>query len=246
MNKPALSINNLTVTYHHDPVLWNITLTIPSNTLVGIVGPNGAGKTTLIKAILGLIKPIAGIIKIFGKPIYTQNQAIAYIPQRSSIDWDFPATVLDIVLMGRYRHLGWFKRPGKKDKEKALQAIEQVGLSIYQDAHISQLSGGQQQRVFIARALVQEAMLYLLDEPFVGVDAVTEKTIIKVLKDLRNQGKTIMVVHHDLQTLTAYFDWLLLLNRTTIACGPTQDVLVQHNLQATYNNDVKKRGELNG
>jgi manganese/zinc/iron transport system ATP- binding protein len=230
----ALSISHLTVRYRTEPVLWDITASIPHGTLLAVVGPNGAGKTTFIKSILNIIKPDAGTVSFFGGSYKEHTQRIAYVPQRLSVDWDFPAHVLDVVLMGRYAHMGWFKRPSSADYDAAWLALEQVQLTNYAYRHISQLSGGQQQRVFLARALVQQADIYLMDEPFMGVDMATEHTIVELLKTLRNQGKTIIVVHHDLQTLQDYFDWLLLLNIKLIACGPINQVLHAENLHATY------------
>lgn len=230
----ALSISHLTVRYQTEPVLWDISASIPQGTLVAVVGPNGAGKTTFIKAILNLITPDAGTVSFFGGTYKEQSQRIAYVPQRLSVDWDFPANVLDVVLMGRYAHMGWFKRPSAADYDAAWLALEQVQLTHYAYRHISQLSGGQQQRVFLARALVQNADIYLMDEPFAGVDMATEQTIVALLRTLRTQGKTIIVVHHDLQTLQDYFDWLLLLNIKLIACGPINQVLHADNLHATY------------
>lgn len=234
MKTTAISITNLTVGYQKKSVLRNITLDFQSGILVGIVGPNGAGKTTFIKSILDLIKPKTGTIAIFGAPYQKNKVAIAYVPQRSTVDWDFPATVFDVVIMGRYGTIGWFASPGKNDVDAALHAIDQVGLTAYADCSINQLSGGQQQRVFLARALVQNAQIYLMDEPFAGVDATTEKTIIAILKKLRDQGKTIIVVHHDLQTIHHYFDWLLLLNKECIAYGPVETVFTPENITKTY------------
>jgi len=236
MESHALEIKNLTVAYHDIPVLWHISATIPRGVLLAIVGPNGAGKTTLLKSILGLIKPIAGTISLCGGTYKQQRNKIAYIPQRASVDWDFPATVFDVVLMGRYRHIGWFKRPSQIDYDEVYIALAQVGMHAYVDRHISQLSGGQQQRVFLARALVQHADLYILDEPFVGIDIATERAMIQVLKQLRVLGKTIVVVHHDLQTLHEYFDWMWLINKRSIVCGPIVDVLRHEYIQAAYGN----------
>ncbi len=236
MNSYAININNLTVTYKDTPALWDIDISIPQGILLAIVGPNGAGKTTLIKSMLGLVKPLAGCISFLGGSYKQHQRDIAYIPQRSHIDWDFPVNVLDVVLMGRYGHLGWIRRPTKHDSLAALAALEQVGLRNYATRHISQLSYGQQQRIFLARALVQKAMIYIMDEPFVGVDTTTEKTIITLLKQLRDEGKTIIVVHHDMQTLQAYFDWALLLNVKRIAYGPIEQVLIPEYLNATYGN----------
>ena len=229
-----VTVENLTVAYHQKPVLREVEFAVPKGKLIGIVGPNGAGKSTLIKSILGLIPRASGEVQIFGKPYQSQRRRIGYVPQRESVDWDFPTNALDVVLMGRYGHVGWFRRPGAKDKSLAMQALEKVGMADYADRQISQLSGGQQQRVFLARALAQDADVYFMDEPFVGVDAATEKAIIALLSDLKNQGKTVLVVHHDLQTVTEYFDWTLLLNIRLIAFGPTEDVFTEANLQKTY------------
>ena len=235
MNKKnAVSIKDLTLAYNEKPVLWDIDLDVPQGVLMAIVGPNGAGKTTLIKSILGLLKPAAGRIDIFGKSFESQQKKIGYVPQRGSVDWDFPTTVIDVVLMGRYGKLGWFNRPKEKDVKCAKEALEKVGMGDFHDRQISQLSGGQQQRVFLARALVQEAEIYFMDEPFVGVDAATEKAIIEILKDLRKKGKTVIVVHHDLQTLDEYFDWALLINVRQIASGPVKEVITPENLKRAY------------
>lgn len=231
---PALEINHLSVTYHHKPVLWDICATIPRGVVLGVVGPNGAGKTTLIKTLLGLIKPLAGTIKIYGDSISSKRHEIAYIPQRMSIDWDFPATVFDVVMMGRYGHIGWFKRPKQHDIDHVHRALELVGLTAHMHNHISQLSGGQQQRMFIARALVQEASLYLLDEPFAGIDATTEKSMMALLKQLAAQQKTIIIVHHDMHTMPTYFDWLLMVHIKQIAFGPSKQIFTYENVHATF------------
>ncbi len=234
-NKPKpLEVTDLTVAYNEKPVLWDVDCTVDEGILMAIVGPNGAGKSTFIKAVLGLVSPAAGGVKIYGKNYDEMRKIIGYVPQRGSVDWDFPTNALDVVLMGRYGHLGWFKRPGKADKELAMGALEKVGMSDFADRQISRLSGGQQQRVFLARALVQEASLYFMDEPFVGVDATTERTIINLLQELRSQGKTLIVVHHDLQTLKEYFDWAMLLNVRRIALGPVDEVITEENLKRAY------------
>lgn len=230
----AVAIDDLTVAYNYKPVLWDIDLTIPKGVLMAVVGPNGAGKSTLIKSILGIIKPIAGSVTIFGKPYKKQRQLVAYVPQKGSVDWDFPTTALDVVLMGTYGSLGWIKRPGKAEKKAALEALEKVGMLPFQSRQISQLSGGQQQRIFLARALVQNAEIYFMDEPFQGVDATTEKAIINILKLLRKAGKTVVVVHHDLQTVPEYFDWVTFLNVKKIATGPVKDIFNNDNLIKTY------------
>ena len=231
---PPLEIHDLTVAYHKKPVLYGIDLVVPSGQLVGIVGPNGAGKSTLIKAILGLAPPSSGWVRIFGKPYRSNAKRVGYVPQRESVDWDFPVNVMDVVLMGRYGHLGWLKRPGKVDREVAEACLEKVQMLPYAKRQISNLSGGQQQRVFLARALAQESDLYLLDEPFAGVDVATESAIVTILGQLRARGKTLMVVHHDLTTARNYFDMLLLLNMRMVDFGPTEEVFTYDKLQATY------------
>jgi len=231
---PAIAVHDLTLAYQDKAVLWDIDIEIPQGVLVAIVGPNGAGKTTLLKAILGLLKPASGQVHILGLPYKQQQLAVGYVPQRTSVDWDFPTTVRDVVMMGRYGQMGWFGRPSEDDKSRVDAALEQVSMTEFSDRHISALSGGQQQRVFLARALVQDAMIYLMDEPFVGVDVATEKAIVTVLQELRNAGKTLLVVHHDLQTLANYFDWALLLNVRQIALGPVKEVITDANLRAAY------------
>ena len=234
-NKPKpLVVTDLTVAYNEKPVLWDIDCTVDEGVLMAIVGPNGAGKSTFIKAVLGLVKPAAGGVKFYGKNYEEMRKIIGYVPQRGSVDWDFPTNALDVVTMGRYGHLGWFKRPGKRERELAMQALEKVAMADFAERQISRLSGGQQQRVFLARALVQEASLYFMDEPFVGVDATTERTIINLLQELRSQGKTLIVVHHDLQTLKDYFDWAMLLNVRRIALGPVNEVITEENLKRAY------------
>lgn len=237
MKESIIEVEDMTVAYGEKPVLWDIDLKIPSGVLMAIVGPNGAGKSTLIKAMLNLIKPISGKVIFDGKNYSEQRKKIAYVPQRGSVDWDFPTTVLDVVLMGRYGHIGWFKKVGKKDIELAEKALEKVEMILFKDRQISELSGGQQQRVFLARALVQEAEIYFMDEPFQGIDAKTEKNIIDILKELRNKGKTVIVVHHDLQTVTEYFDWVCLLNTKVIEYGETKEIFTQENLKKTYKSE---------
>jgi manganese/zinc/iron transport system ATP- binding protein len=236
---PAIQIDDLTVAYDYKPVLWDIDLIVPEGVLMAIVGPNGAGKSTLIKAILGIIKPIAGSVQVFGEAYKKQVDKVAYVPQKGSVDWDFPTIALDVVMMGTYGSLGWIKRPGQKEKKRALEALEKVGMLEFRDRQISQLSGGQQQRIFLARALVQNASIYLMDEPFQGVDATTEKAIINILKELRKQGKTLIVVHHDLQTVPEYFDWVTFLNVKGIASGPVKDIFNDDNLTKTYGINYK-------
>jgi len=231
---PAVEVHDLTVAYHTQPVLWDIDFTLPPGRLAAVVGPNGAGKSTLIKAILGLVPTAAGWAEVFGKPVAKQRRRIGYVPQRESVDWDFPTDALDVVLMGMYGELGWFRRPGAEHRRRAMDALAQVGMADHFDRQISRLSGGQQQRVFLARALAQNADLYFMDEPFAGVDAATEKAIAALLRDLRDRGRTVIVVHHDLQTVPEYFDWVIMLNLRLIACGPVQEAFTSANLQATY------------
>ncbi|MFI3244616.1 MAG: metal ABC transporter ATP-binding protein [Akkermansia sp.] len=234
--EPAVRVENLTVAYDSKPVLWDVSLEIPSGQLMAIVGPNGAGKSTLIKALLGLMKSVSGTIRFadeLGKAGRFKSR-VGYVPQSGSVDWDFPVTVLDVVLMGCYGKLGWLRRTGRKERELARECIEMVSMTPYSDRQISQLSGGQQQRVFLARALAQQADLYFMDEPFKGVDAQTEKAIVALLKELKAQGKTVVVVHHDLQTVPEYFDAVCLLNIKTVATGPVAEVFTEANLSKTY------------
>lgn len=229
-----LAIHDLTVAYHRKPVLWDIELNIPEGKLVAIVGPNGAGKSTLLKACLDLVPKTSGWAHIYGMPYRKHRSMVGYVPQRESVDWDFPVNALDVVAMGTYRRLGWFRRVGKKQRDTAMEALDQVGIAHLADRQISQLSGGQQQRVFLARALVQDADLYLMDEPFAAVDAATEQAIVELLKTLNSRGKTCLVVHHDLATVSKYFDWVVLLNMRVVAAGPTEEVFTRDNLQKTY------------
>ncbi|MCY4170401.1 MAG: metal ABC transporter ATP-binding protein [Bacteroidetes bacterium] len=238
MMQSAVEVRDLTVAYRENPVLWDVDLDVMPGTLMAIVGPNGAGKTTLIKAILGLIKPAAGRIRILGKPYQKVASSVGYVPQRGSVDWDFPTSVMDVVLMGLYGRLGWIRRPGQSEHQVAISALKKVEMDDYSDRQISQLSGGQQQRVFLARALVQDADVYLMDEPLQGVDATTEHAIIEILHSLRSSGKTVLVVHHDLQTVTSYFDEVLLLNIRRIVSGPVSEVFTDENLRHTYGGRV--------
>ena len=229
-----LSVHDLTVAYHRKPVLWDVDLDIPDGKLVGIVGPNGAGKSTLLKACLELIPRTSGEVAIYGEPYKDQRHLVGYVPQRESVDWDFPVSALEVVAMGTYRKLGWFKRVGKRERDLAQHALEQVGIGDLAHRQISQLSGGQQQRVFLARALAQDAQLYFMDEPFAAVDAATEQAIVKLLQELNSQGKTCLVVHHDLATVAKYFDWVILLNMRVVASGPTSEIFTSENLEKTY------------
>lgn len=230
----ALDVHDLTLAYDKKPVLWCVDAELPAEKLIAIVGPNGAGKSTLLKAALGLLPITSGSVKIFGLPIDSVRNRVAYVPQRESVDWDFPVTVKDVVVMGRYGRLGWIKRPTRQDEEYALECLEMVRMGEYRDRQISQLSGGQQQRVFLARALAQQADLYLMDEPFAGVDAATEHAILELLRKLRHDGKTVIVVHHDLQTVEEYFEWVVLLNLHVIASGKVSEVFTSELLQKTY------------
>jgi manganese/zinc/iron transport system ATP- binding protein len=236
--EPAIKVEDLTVAYGERPVLWDVDMEVPAGILMAVVGPNGAGKTSLIKAVTGLVRPVAGDVAIFGKPYHKQRQLVGYVPQRNSVDWDFPTTVLDVVMMGRYGGLGWFRRPGAAERTAALSALEQVGIAEFKGRQISQLSGGQQQRLFLARAIVQDARIYLMDEPFQGVDATTERAIVTLLKEMRARGKTVVVVHHDLQTVPEYFDWVTLLNVRCVASGPVDRVFNERNLRLTYGGRV--------
>ena len=230
----SLEAHNLTVAYDKVPVLWDIDFELPSGKIIGVIGPNGSGKTTLLKTIMGLIKPASGYVKVFEQELDEVRHKVAYVPQRESVDWDFPASVRDVVEMGRYRKNSLFRKLTKTDHAIIDDAIEKVKLSGFRDRQISQLSGGQQQRVFIARALAQGAEIFFMDEPFVGVDATTETAILDLLTTMRNEGKTVVIVHHDLQTVSGYFDHLVLLNTRVIACGPTEEVLTQENLSNAY------------
>lgn len=230
----VISVKNLTVSYQKKPAIKSINLKITEGSIVGIIGPNGAGKSTLIKAILGLLPYDTGEVKIFGKNLDESRKRISYIPQREQFDWDFPINVEDVVMMGRYSHLGMFSFPGKKDKEIVQEKIQKVGMQDFRTRQIRNLSGGQQQRIFLARALAQESDIYLMDEPFVGVDAKTERTIFDLMNELREEKKTILVVHHDLGKVTEYFDKLILINQTLVAYGDTDLVFNKELISKTY------------
>ncbi|MGB3307790.1 MAG: metal ABC transporter ATP-binding protein [Thermomicrobiales bacterium] len=234
MRESAVAVRDLTVAYRETPVLWDVDVTIPQGTLTAIIGPNGAGKSTFIKSVLGLVPVAAGSVEIFGSISPRQRKLVGYVPQRGSVDWSFPTNALDVVTMGTYGQLGWIKRPGRRERERAMHALEQVGMADFAGRQISQLSGGQQQRVFLARALVQDQQLYFMDEPFAGVDAATEKAIVGLLQQLREQGKTVVVVHHDLESAPEYFDWLILLNVRLIASGPFAQTFTPGNLAEAY------------
>lgn len=236
----AIEISGLSVAYRDHLVLSGVDLTIPSKVVMGLIGPNGAGKSTLLKSILDLVPRVSGQISILGQPYSADRSRIAYVPQRSAIDWDFPTTVLDLVLMGTYGSLGWIRRPGKKERDAAAAAIDRLGISDLENRPIGQLSGGQQQRAFLARAFVQDSPIYFLDEPFVGVDMLTEELIVHFLHELRDEGKTIVVVQHDLSTVGQYLDQLTLINRQIIACGVTKDVFTPERIKQTYGHSIQR------
>ena len=229
-----LEIRDLTVAYREKPVLWDVDLEIPAAMLCAIVGPNGAGKSTLIKAALGLIPKASGQVRFFGGTLQANRDKVGYVPQRSSVDWDFPTTALDVVMMGLYGRLGWFKRPGRREREIATQSLERVAMQDYAGRQISQLSGGQQQRVFLARALAQDSHVYFMDEPFAGVDAATERAIFEVMRELKSRGRTVVVVHHDLETVREYFDHVTLLNVQVIASGWIEETFTAEHLERAY------------
>ena len=231
---PPLSIHDMTVAYQRKPVIWDIDYVAPAGKLVAIVGPNGAGKSTLINAALELIPRASGQVRFFGEPYRKQRHRVGYVPQRESVDWDFPVSALDVVVMGLYRKVGWCLPVLPRHRKTALAALDRVGMADYAHRQIRRLSGGQQQRVFLARALVQDADLYLMDEPFTGVDAATERAIVEILRELRSLGKTALVVHHDLQTVTEYFDEVILLNMSLVATGSVESVFTTDNLRKTY------------
>jgi manganese/zinc/iron transport system ATP- binding protein len=233
-NDSPLSVYDLTVAYHRKPVIWDVGFDIPQGSLIGIVGPNGAGKSTLLKAVMDLTPRASGRVQVFGKS-YRQNRSrVGYVPQRESVDWDFPVDALDVVAMGLYSKIGWCWPVRKRHREAAREALDRVGIADLAHRQISQLSGGQQQRTFLARALVQDADLYLMDEPFAAVDASTERAIVKILQAMKGDGKTAVVIHHDLQTVPEYFDYVILLNMRIVAHGPTAEVFTPDNLQKTY------------
>lgn len=233
-----LVTEHLSASYGKSPVIFDINLKIPKGKIVGVVGPNGAGKSTLIKAVMGLVPKCSGKISIFGEPVKKGLRYIGYMPQRENIDWDFPVSVYDVVMMGRYQKLGLLRNPGVKDKELVYECIDKMELTPFKDRQIADLSGGQQQRVFLARALAQESDLYFMDEPFSGIDARTEQAIMAVLHKLRDEGKTLMVIHHDLASVRDHFDYLVLINHQVIATGPTKEVFTIENLENTYGGDL--------
>ena len=230
----AVSIHDMTVAYHRRPVLWDLDLDIPRGVLAAVIGPNGAGKSTMIKACLNLVPRISGTVRLLGQPYSRVRGRIGYVPQRESVDWDFPVSVLDVACMGLYRQVGWLRPIRRRHRAKAMEALDRVGLCAYAHRQISQLSGGQQQRVFLARALVQEADLYFMDEPFASVDVATEQAILEVLREMKAQGRTVVVVHHDLQTTREYFDWVVLLNTRLVAAGDVASTFTADRLRQTY------------
>jgi manganese/zinc/iron transport system ATP- binding protein len=244
LSERVLEVKNLAAAYRKNTVLRDVNFNIEAGSLTGIVGPNGAGKSTLIKTVLNLHPSLSGAAHFFGLPLKKVKKRIGYVPQRGSVDWDFPTVALDVVLMGLYGQIGWLKKPSRLHQEKAYDALEKMGMADYANRQISQLSGGQQQRVFLARALVQNADLYFMDEPLAGVDAATERAIMNILKELKALGKTVMVVHHDLQTVENYFDHVLFLNRTVIKHGETEQVFTERNIANTYGGNMRwVRGE---
>ncbi len=238
----ALSVQGLTVSYGQSPAVFSVDATVPKGTMTAIIGPNGAGKSTFLKAVLGIVRPLAGQVRVFGRSGTRAHRRIAYVPQRASVDWDFPTRVQDVVLMGLYRELGWLRRVRQDDIDRVRACLARVGMEDFADRQIGQLSGGQQQRVFLARALAQDADLYLLDEPFAGVDAATEKAIIAVLKDLKADGRTVIAVHHDLATVEDYFDRVLMINVRKIAEGSVETTFTEEALQSTYGGRLATAG----
>jgi manganese/zinc/iron transport system ATP- binding protein len=229
-----LAVYDLTVAYHRKPVIWDVQFDLPKGSLVGVVGPNGAGKSTLLKAVMGLIPVASGRVRVFGQEYRRARNRVGYVPQRESVDWDFPVDALDVVTMGLYGQIGRCLPVRKRHREAAMEALRRVGIADLAHRQISQLSGGQQQRTFLARALVQDADLYLMDEPFAAVDAATEKAVVEILRDLKSNGKTSVVIHHDLQTVPEYFDYVILLNMRVVAHGPVDQIFTPENLQKTY------------
>lgn len=243
MSQPIIKVEGISASYRKNTVLHDINFEVQPGSLTGIVGPNGAGKSTLIKTMLQLHPSLTGTVQFFGLPFKVAKKRIGYVPQRGSVDWDFPTDALDVVTMGLYGQIGWLRRPSRIHKKRAFDALEKMGMADYANRQISQLSGGQQQRVFLARALVQNADLYFMDEPLAGVDAATERAIMTILKELKTIGKTVMVVHHDLQTVTDYFDHVLFLNRTVIKHGRTEEIFTKENVADTYGGNMRWMGE---
>ena len=247
MSAAPLSVRGLTAAYDGTPALWDVTFSVPRGQLVGIVGPNGAGKSTLLKVVMGLVRPVAGSVQIFGRPVdRAARRSIGYVPQRSSVDWDFPTTVRDVVEMGTYGRLGRLRRPGPAERRTAMECLDRVSLTALADRQIGELSGGQQQRVFLARALAQDTPLYLADEPFAGVDFVTERAVVQVLRELRDEGRSVVVVHHDLASVPDYFDGVVLLDRELVAAGPTAQVFTRENIDRTYGGTARMTQDTGG
>lgn len=235
----VLEVDRLCAAYRKNTVLTDVSFAIQQGSLTSIVGPNGAGKSTLIKVLLELHPSLSGNVSFFGSSLKKVKAKVGYVPQRGSVDWDFPTNALDVVMMGMYGQIGWLKWPNKQHKKKALDALDKVGMADYADRQISELSGGQQQRVFLARALIQDADLYFMDEPLAGVDAATERAIMTILRELKNEGRTVLVVHHDLQTVEDYFDQVLFLNRTVVAHGNTSSTFTAQNIEKTYGGTIR-------
>ena len=240
----AIEVHNLTVLYDKNPALWDIDLHLPQGKIIGIVGPNGAGKSTLLKALMGMVNTSSGYVKLFGHSLRKVRKRVSYVPQRESVDWDFPISVRQVVMMGRYAHIGLFRRPRQKDKQKVSECLEKVGMTEYAERQIAQLSGGQQQRVFLARALVQEADLYLMDEPFAGIDAKTERLLFQLVKEITSEKKTVVIVFHNLQAVAQHFEWIVLLNKRLIASGRTEEVFTEEKLQETYGGELTLLSEV--
>ncbi|MEL6121340.1 MAG: metal ABC transporter ATP-binding protein [Pseudomonadota bacterium] len=234
MTPIACECRDLSVAYREDPVLRRVNFCVPTGSVMGIVGPNGAGKSTLIQAMLGLVTPLAGTSEFFGKPLDDVRNRVGYMPQSASVDWDFPTTVIDLAVMGTYGELGWFRRPGKAERARAMAALEQTGMQAYAARQIGELSGGQRQRAFLARALTQAPDLYFMDEPFQGIDAKSQQAMINVLKDLSAQGKTIVIVHHHLGSVLDFCDHVTLLNKSIIASGPGAETFTKDNIRLAY------------
>lgn len=249
---PVLEAHDLCASYRRRPVLHGVDVALPKGVLVGLLGPNGAGKSSFLKAVMGELKPDSGWVKLFGEPVSRARHRVAYVPQRESVDWDFPVTVADVAMMGTYGGLAWWRRAGAHERGRAMEALDRVGMASFARQPIGELSGGQQQRVFLARALAQDSELLLMDEPFAGVDAATEESIVDVLRELRSAGRTVLVVHHDLQTARRYFDLLMILNLRVVAFGATEEVLTSGNLDAAYGgrltllNEVASRSVVGG
>lgn len=241
---PILEFHDVTVAYGRRPVLWNVDLTIAEPCLFGVIGPNGAGKSTLLKAALGLVPVVGGYVRLFGAPLARVRGRVGYVPQRETVDWDFPVSAMDVVLMGTYGRLGWLRRPGRRERDLARHCLDRVGLVGLADRQIGRLSGGQQQRVFLARALAQEADVYLFDEPLAGVDVRSQEQIFQVLTRVRDEGKLVVVVHHDLRTAVEWFDRVALIDMRLVATGPTADVLTPDNLRRTYSGRIELLEEL--